>query len=1411
MERPGGGGEVAAAGTPAGQTVPECDGPGCCPPAWAAVLYTSGSDHVPAAAVRRCHVTFGGADVVVLADGSTGEGGAVVAGAGPDVVSGGAGADVLRGGVGADVLHGGGGADELWGEHGADLLEGGDGSDELRGGPGPDVLEGGAGDDRLLGGAGLDGLLGGGGDDALDGGLGPDILKGGAGDDVLWPGPGRDLVWAGAGDDRVEVFASCELAWGEVLAGGPGYDVLVLPVPLAQAQAQGVQVWGFEEVLVEPHPCRSSCAGAVPGVPPCGPGTCEETGGEGFACTCPVGRTGTECESCAPGYAGLACDRCAPGFHVEGQDGQDPTIPPGGDFEDAGPDDPVGPAEPLVPMVCVPDETCDGVDCGIGTCRVEGGVATCVCPAHRTGVDEQGVVCGRCMPGYEIDPNDPEGPCILGEDCAETRCGGRGICVAALVGPGSQHTQVACACDPGYAGEACQVCAPGYHGEAREDLGVVCLPDEVCEPDTCSGAGTCAVENGVTVCTCDPGYDGPDCSRTCVGNTCNGAGTCVEQAEGPVCQCDDPGRDPATDCATCRAGYAMAADGACVLQDGCDDPLACAGHGTCSAPDPAGHVCACDPGWAAATCDVCAPGYVRVGAACVPQTACDTEGCGGHGTCEVAGTVAVCACDDGFYGTHCQYTNPPTQVTVEGASASVAPGQTRVLAAQLAGIADFERDLVWTLVAGPGSLSPQPDGTAVYVAPSGAGGGPEVDQARIHVAPACCADEGVDVALPLVNRAKWIEYERLDTPWASEFAAFDQAILDYMWDRCIGALAVAVQRDGEVVYAAGYGRTRGAPTGENNSVWNTRCEDAFDPAGETMHPSNPMRIGSNGKFMLAAMVRWAVRQHWPEAQDADIESIRLCEDHPVVGTLLPEDVRRVLCGMDPLPVDVFADVTDPKACSGLSDDPCFNGGTCTLQQEGNDLVPTCTCPPGYMGARCQLLSAWAGPPPHFADPRWQQVTLGHLMSHMSGYPRSASQTDTLERLEQLRGYASQADLQAAEAAADAVNPTPLVALHDALQTLRGVENDPREAYFVPQPDLPEIILVTPYRALRRAPGSGYDYENGNFSIQHLIVEHLTGLPFAPRYDLPDVDWEGSALAAFLASEGIDGGVRSAWGIFPSPVVFAQREPNEPLYRRWSPPANQGTWYPVWGDEKVPDCVYDPGTGRVCDPVLWLAEDRSDSLRYGWGAGFPGPVPFAYKGTGISPGQGSMAVELPLWLRLMGRYTVSIDQGAVPYARPRAELQRSLAHSGAWGGFAVSYEAQFGPSEDATVIGGPCTLGDPCTIPGEGAGLCAYVQAPGGPLPQPRCVGNSKQPVRTYVVPPPDPATGVLPAGVGDAGLRTFACRFPDGVDLVVAVAQGLDPASGSLAGAYGVNATKGRLRGYVLHALCSVDWGAVQP
>ena len=142
-----------------------------------------------------------------------------------------------------------------------DILTASAASVTILAGEGDDVVQaGGLGTNLIRGGAGRDTLFGFGGDDTIFGNDGDDAIFGGNGNNIVIPGPGIDTVTTGVGDDKVIIFDLCEVATGETIAAGDGFDTLVTPVPLEELQALGVTVSGFEEVVVQANSCASDCS-----------------------------------------------------------------------------------------------------------------------------------------------------------------------------------------------------------------------------------------------------------------------------------------------------------------------------------------------------------------------------------------------------------------------------------------------------------------------------------------------------------------------------------------------------------------------------------------------------------------------------------------------------------------------------------------------------------------------------------------------------------------------------------------------------------------------------------------------------------------------------------------------------------------------------------------------------------------------------------------------------------------------------------------------------------------------------------------------------------------------------------------------------------------------------------------------
>jgi len=103
----------------------------------------------------------------------------------------------------------------------------------------------------------------------------------------------------------------------------------------------------------------------------------------------------------------------------------------------------------------------------------------------------------------------------------------------------------------------------------------------------------------------------------------------------------------------------------CNTTTGCTNPadVNCGDHGVC-VETPVPGECDCDIGYTGTACGECdtAGGYIPSNATpgdCVDDP-CDPEACNDHGTCSVSPTdEAVCACEDGHTGDHCETALPP--------------------------------------------------------------------------------------------------------------------------------------------------------------------------------------------------------------------------------------------------------------------------------------------------------------------------------------------------------------------------------------------------------------------------------------------------------------------------------------------------------------------------------------------------------------------------------------------------------------------------------------------------------------------------------------------------------------------------------------------------------------------------------
>lgn len=343
----------------------------------------------------------------------------------------------------------------------------------------------------------------------------------------------------------------------------------------------------------------------------CLPTSCDQHG------TCEVveGKVGCECNA---GYQGDFCTDCADGYHVEGSG-------------------------------CAVDQKCPqtGACNGHGVCDDGTGIIVCTCEA---GWAEK--FCTTCAAGYHVDGD----ACVLDQTCLPNTCAGHGQCT--VVGG-----TVTCACDDGYTGDYCTQCAAGYHAAVGG-----CVADQPCpQTGACNGHGVCDDTSGMPVCACNAGWtgetcgscapgfhaDGGDCvlDQSCMATSCSGHGTCSVEDGVVVCACN-PGHDAATYCAGCVSGYHLSG-GLCVANESCPASGACSDHGVCD--DTSGEpICSCGVGYSGVICGACAPGFQDNDANGTCLVSCALSGltCA-HGACSDADGTAGCTCPSGWTGSDC--------------------------------------------------------------------------------------------------------------------------------------------------------------------------------------------------------------------------------------------------------------------------------------------------------------------------------------------------------------------------------------------------------------------------------------------------------------------------------------------------------------------------------------------------------------------------------------------------------------------------------------------------------------------------------------------------------------------------------------------------------------------------------------
>ena len=252
--------------------------------------------------------------------------------------------------------------------------------------------------------------------------------------------------------------------------------------------------------------------------------------------------------------------------------------------------------------------------------------------------DGSGYVC-KCDTGYVEDAES--GECLEAEYCTAEFCLGHGRC--------DESTGTAiCECVEGYIGEHCESCdfQNGWGGTGESGLCTKNKCDWTIDQCTKPNKTVCTwtSETGV-VCLCDDGYyeaEDKTCvlEAVCMTSTCSGHGECSVVDHATVCACNDGYLGE--DCSACdeTGGYHADGMGGCTTDPCLPNPCTTVGMERCIA---SGDSYQCE----------CSYGYHLDGDTCTIDTTCRPETCAYHGTCQIVEGVPACTCDFGFAGTFC--------------------------------------------------------------------------------------------------------------------------------------------------------------------------------------------------------------------------------------------------------------------------------------------------------------------------------------------------------------------------------------------------------------------------------------------------------------------------------------------------------------------------------------------------------------------------------------------------------------------------------------------------------------------------------------------------------------------------------------------------------------------------------------
>lgn len=419
-----------------------------------------------------------------------------------------------------------------------------------------------------------------------------------------------------------------------------------------------------------------------------------------------------------------------------------------------------------------------------------------------------------------------------------------------------------------------------------------------------------------------------------------------------------------------------------------------------------------------------------------------------------------------------------------------------------------------------------------------------------------------------------------------ELAEIDDVIKAFMRATCTGSVSIAIGFGGAPVVTRGYGYKAGPP--------NEACANATDPfvGGAKVGPDAAFRIGSNSKAITAAITRAVLKQKLAllgrPTTDAELESLKVFDaDLDLVSPRL----RQI----------VLATGTAPGSAG-----PCVTGPISPITSSGR------------------------------ADPRWRDITVGHLLGHRSGLPRGGnpvtSKLSTIRHLQTEGAVAAHSQLTSAPAAAR-----------------NAVAGPYGKGHFIEAASLEELLIGNADLCFAYDPGgtvpAGVDpYSNFAYGLVQHIAEHVSGRALTAPLGEPAMHGS-SLLAQFLETRlGVTKGKESARGIFLSQPIEGLHDAAEPKYRGWDGTSQNG----LFADTKRPWCTWSDAT-QTCNGAAF--DGGAGRFSWLWSSE---KVAVGQAQQGVGGGVGLLAAEMPIYLAFMGKYWVS-GSGATPfYGRERAE-------------------------------------------------------------------------------------------------------------------------------------------------------------